>query len=66
MFSLIRSAFAQRRKTLANALSNSAELGVSREKTAAALEEMGLRQDIRGEKLSLEQFARLSDILIQG
>lgn len=64
MFGLIRAAFAQRRKTLVNALSNSSVIGADRERTASALERMGLRADIRGEKLSLEQFSELSDILL--
>ena len=64
MFGLIRAAFAQRRKTLVNALSNSSVIGSDRERTASALERMGLRADIRGEKLSLEQFSELSDILL--
>ncbi|MDO4960487.1 MAG: 16S rRNA (adenine(1518)-N(6)/adenine(1519)-N(6))-dimethyltransferase RsmA [Eubacteriales bacterium] len=63
MFRLIKAAFAQRRKTLANALKNDSSLGLTREKVEAALDSLGLAADIRGERLSLAQFAQLSDIL---
>ena len=63
MFKIIRASFNQRRKTLQNVLYNSSELRIPKEKTVAALEEMGLTTTIRGEKLSLEEFAQLSDIL---
>ena len=63
MFKIIRASFNQRRKTLQNGLYNSSELRIPKEKTVAALEEMGLTPTIRGEKLSLEEFAHLSDIL---
>lgn len=63
MFSLIRASFNQRRKTLVNGLGNSPELGISKERVAAALEEMKLSPTVRGEALTLEQFAQLSDRL---
>ena len=63
MFKIIRASFNQRRKTLQNGLYNSSELRIPKEKTVAALEEMGLTPTIRGEKISLEEFAQLSDIL---
>jgi len=63
MFRIIRASFNQRRKTLQNGLSNDAGLSVTKEETAKALEEMGLSQEIRGERLSLEQFAQLSNLL---
>ena len=63
MFALIRAAFDQRRKTLANAVSNSSNLGYTREDVLAALKEMGLPENIRGEALSLPEFARLSELL---
>lgn len=63
MFKIIRASFNQRRKTLQNGLYNSSELRIPKEKTVAALQEMGLTPTIRGEKLSLEEFAQLSDIL---
>lgn len=63
MFRLIRAAFNQRRKTLQNALHNMPELNLSKEEVVNALREMGLSETIRGEKLTLEEFARLSDLL---
>lgn len=63
MFSLIRASFNQRRKTLVNGLGNAPELGVSKERVAAVLEEMQLSPTVRGEALTLEQFARLSNLL---
>ena len=60
MFALIRAAFNQRRKTLVNALNNAPGLGISKEQAKAALEKIGLPPTIRGEALTLEQFARLS------
>lgn len=63
MFRIIRASFNQRRKTLQNGLGNDAGLPVTKEETAEALDKMGLSQTIRGERLSLSQFAQLSDIL---
>ena len=63
MFRLIRAAFNQRRKTLQNGLGNAPELPYTKEQIAAAIAEMGLTPTIRGEALSLAQFAQLSDIL---
>lgn len=63
MFKIIRASFNQRRKTLQNGLGNSTELPYSKEQVAAAIEKMGLPQSIRGEALTLSQFAELSDIL---
>ena len=64
MFSLIRASFNQRRKTLVNGLSNAAGLHVSKDAVKETLAQMGLPETIRGEALSLEQFARLSDLLL--
>ena len=63
MFAIIRASFNQRRKTLANSLSNEQKLRVTREDVTAALERMGVNPLIRGEALTLEQFAQLSNIL---
>ena len=63
MFALIRASFNQRRKTLANALSNDPGLHLTREQVMQALETLGMNPLIRGEMLSLEQFASLSNIL---
>ena len=60
MFAMIRAAFNQRRKTLANAVSNAAGLGLTREQVVQAIQKMGLSPTIRGEALTLEQFATLS------
>lgn len=63
MFQLIRASFNQRRKTLQNGLNNSSELHFTKEQIVSAIEEAGLVATIRGEALTLEDFARLSDIL---
>ena len=63
MFELIRASFNQRRKTLVNGLGNARNLNLSKDRITKALEEMGLSPMVRGETLSLEQFARLSDLL---
>ena len=61
MFRLIRASFNQRRKTLQNGLSNSPELSFTKEQIAAGIESLGLSPSVRGEALSLEQFAALSN-----
>ena len=63
LFKLIRASFNQRRKTLANGLKNAEGLHFSREEVTAALEKMGLPPAVRGEALSLAQFAQLADEL---
>ena len=63
MFKLIKAAFSQRRKTLVNALKNDASLKLSKEQAEAAIKKLGLDINIRGERLSLTDFARLSDEL---
>lgn len=63
MFSLIRAAFNQRRKTLVNALSNAGMEQITKERVQNVLEEMGLSPSIRGESLTLDRFAELSDRL---
>ena len=62
-FAIIRASFNQRRKTLVNGLGNAPELGISREQIAAGLEQMQLPPAVRGEALTLEQFAMLSNLL---
>ena len=64
MFCLIRAAFNQRRKTLLNALSNDAGTKIPKEKTLEALSKMGKSESIRGEALTLQEFAELSDLLM--
>ena len=61
LFAIIRASFNQRRKTLQNGLSHVPELGISKEITAKVLTEMGLPASVRGEALTLEQFAELTD-----
>ena len=63
MFALIRASFNQRRKTLVNGLTNAADLHISKEEITQALETLGWSATIRGEALTLEQFAQLSNIL---
>ena len=63
LFAIIRAAFNQRRKTLANSIANAQALSYTREQVADALREMNLSETVRGEALTLEEFARLSDIL---
>jgi len=63
MFALIRASFNQRRKTLVNGLTNAAELSLSKETVQEALEKLGLSATVRGEALTLEQFAELSNLL---
>ena len=63
MFSLIHAAFGQRRKMLPNAIGNSPGNPFTKEQAAAALQALGISETIRGEKLSLQEFAALSDML---
>ncbi|MBR3469655.1 MAG: 16S rRNA (adenine(1518)-N(6)/adenine(1519)-N(6))-dimethyltransferase RsmA [Lachnospiraceae bacterium] len=63
MFALIRASFNQRRKTLANGLSNAPELRLTRDQVTQAVEKMGLSATVRGETLTLAQFAELSNLL---
>lgn len=63
MFRLIRASFNQRRKTLQNGLGNDAGLSVEKMDVQRALERMGLPPAVRGERLSLQEFAELSNLL---
>lgn len=62
LFKLIRASFAQRRKTLVNGLTNSPELSFSKEEVTSALEECGYSPTIRGEALTLAEFAKLANV----
>ena len=64
LFKIIRASFNQRRKTLQNGLNNSSELNFTKDQIAAAIAEAGFSPSVRGEALTLEQFARLTDILL--
>lgn len=61
MFRLIRASFNQRRKTLANGLNNSPELSYSKEEIQQTIEKCGFKAGIRGEALTLEDFAQLTN-----
>ena len=63
MFKIIRASFNQRRKTLANGLNNSPEIHLPKELITASIEELGKGSSIRGEALTLQEFAALSDII---
>ena len=65
MFKLIRAAFAQRRKTLTNAIAGSAEMDYPKEEVGRCLEKAGLSPTVRGEKLDLADFAHLADIFLE-
>ena len=62
MFRLIRDSFNQRRKTLANGLNNSPELSYSKEEIQQTIEKCGFKAGIRGEALTLEDFAKLANV----
>ncbi len=62
LFRLIRAAFSQRRKTLANGLRNSAELQFSKEEIEGAIRAINRPETVRGEVLSIEEFAALSEV----
>lgn len=62
-FSLVKSAFAQRRKTLVNSLSNT--LGKDKEEITNALSQLGLSPTVRAEKLTMEDLVNLSNLLFQ-
>lgn len=64
LFKIIRASFNQRRKTLQNGLTNSSELNFTKDQIAAAIAEAGFSPSVRGEALTLEQFAKLTDILL--
>mgnify|MGYP000902350419 FL=1 len=65
MFQIIRASFNQRRKTLVNGLGNAPELHIQKEMTTEVLEEMGLSASVRGEALTLAQFAELSNRILE-
>lgn len=65
MFALIRASFNQRRKTLANGLKNAETLEFDKEEIISAIEKLGKGVNVRGEALTLEDFARLSNILLK-
>ena len=64
MFKIIRASFNQRRKTLVNGLKNASNLPFTKEEIEESIEKLGEDVRVRGEKLTLEQFAKLTDILM--
>jgi 16S rRNA (adenine1518-N6/adenine1519-N6)-dimethyltransferase len=65
MFQIIRASFNQRRKTLANGLSNFPQIGLDKEQITACITALSVPATIRGEALTLEQFARLSNLIYE-
>ena len=63
LFQIIRASFNQRRKTLANGLNNFGSFGLSKEEIQESITELGVPVNVRGEALTLEQFAKLSNII---
>ncbi|MFI3176007.1 MAG: 16S rRNA (adenine(1518)-N(6)/adenine(1519)-N(6))-dimethyltransferase RsmA [Eubacteriales bacterium] len=63
LFQLIRASFNQRRKTLVNGIINASFLNITKEQILEVLEQMGLPSTIRGETFTLEQFAKLTNLL---
>ena len=66
MFRIIRASFNQRRKTLANGLKNAADLDIPKELIAESIESLGHGPSVRGEALTLEEFAVLSNYISRG
>lgn len=66
MFRIIRASFNQRRKTLANGLKNAADLNIPKELIAESIESLGHGPSVRGEALTLEEFAALSNYISRG
>ena len=63
MFKLTKVAFSQRRKTLLNCIFNSEDFNFDKSKIINILNEAGFNDKIRGEKLTLESFAKLTEVL---
>ena len=65
MFQMIRASFNQRRKTLVNGLNHSPEMTLTKEQITEAVEGLGKGAGVRGEALTLEEFAKLSNTIYQ-
>ena len=65
LFQVIRASFNQRRKTLANGLANYGAFSLTKEELAVCIEELGVPANVRGEALTLSQFAELSNIIFK-
>ena len=64
LFDLIRDSFNQRRKTLANGLGNAGRTGLTKDEIRECIQKIGEKENVRGEALSLEQFAALADAIL--
>ncbi len=64
-FKIVKASFGQRRKTLVNGLSNAGFLKKNKEQLKQILEDMGLKENVRGEVLSVQQFGELSNLLLK-
>ncbi len=64
-FKVVKASFGQRRKTLINALSNSGFFNKNKEEIKQILESLGLKDNIRGEVLSIQQFGELSNRFVE-
>ena len=62
-FQIVRASFNQRRKTLVNGLINGMNLGYTKEELGSILLSLGWKDNVRGEALTLEQFAQLSNLI---
>ncbi|MDO4300106.1 MAG: 16S rRNA (adenine(1518)-N(6)/adenine(1519)-N(6))-dimethyltransferase RsmA [Clostridia bacterium] len=65
MFDFIKAAFSQRRKTLVNCIFSSGMLGLNKEELGKALNELGYDERVRGESLTLEDYAKISDKMLE-
>lgn len=65
MFGIIKASFNQRRKTMTNSVCNCKELNISKEQLLSVLDKCGLSSAVRGEALTLEDFARLTNTIIE-
>ena len=63
LFRLVKAAFSQRRKTLLNTLFSQAELNIPKDELKRILDDSGIGSSVRGETLSLEGFAKLTNII---
>lgn len=64
-FKVVKAAFAQRRKTLINSLVNAGDFHLNKEEWKVLLESIGLNEKVRGETLSLENFANITNLLLE-
>lgn len=64
-FRIVKGAFAQRRKTLANSLNNACNFNISKDKIKEIIEKAGLKKNIRGEKLTLEDFEKITNLIYE-